>query len=259
MQIRGTESLHPDIDFATELSFISSEYYYELGFISEARHWAYEALVFYPYSIRAMQNLVKIHLVLGEYKAAERTLNTLNKGLTGKKFVREYMPLVLDTGLILSHPELIKKRNFIPEEKELNRSIEGRLKELLEADKNNKKAFECLMLYYLLDAQLEEFAEGIKNVDLYFEKIPAIYEEALLMQAQRTRIKLPNEIKISKETKIRYQGFMSELKKYKGQTRMARNNLYAEYGKSYLYFLKFVYPNILETEILNDEEDYPEI
>ncbi len=259
MQIKGSESLHPDIDFATELSFVSSEYYYELGFISEARHWAYEALVFYPYSIRAMQNLVKIHLILGEYKAAERMLNTLDKGLLDKKFVHEFMPYILDTSLVSSNTELMEKRGFIPKEKELNRSIEGRFIELLEANNQNKPAYESLMLFYLTTARLDEFVEKYKQVDLYFEKVPAIYEEALLIYTQRTGKDLPVETNISNETQQRFKAFMNELEKYKGQTRMARNNLYADYGKSYLYFLKFVYPNVLETEIISDEEDYPEI
>lgn len=259
MQIKGAESLHPDIDFATELSFISSDFYYELGFISEARHWAYEALVFYPYSLRAMQNLVKIHLATGEYKAAERTLNTLNKGLIDKKFVREYVPYVLDTTLFSTNDELMEKRSFISVDKELNRSIEGRLIELLEANNKNKLAFEYLMLYYLSKAQLDKFVSKINEAHNYFEKMPKIYEEALLMHSQSTKNPLPENIRISSETKKRFQNFINELEKYKGKTRLARNELYAEYGNTYLYFLKFVYPNVMETETISDEEDYPEI
>jgi hypothetical protein len=259
MQIKGAESLHPDIDFATELSFISSDFYYELGFISEARHWAYEALVFYPYSIRAMQNLVKIHLVAGEYKAAERTLNTLEKGLIDKRFVQKYMPYVLDTSLIATNSELMEKRSFIPEEKELNRSIEGRFIELLEASNKNKLAFEHLMLYYLLNAQMDKFSSRIGDVNRYFEKIPEIYEEALLMYSQRTGNRLPENIRISSETQTRFKNFNNELEKYKGKTRQARNELYAEYGTTYLYYFKFVFPNVLETEIISNEDDYPEI
>ena len=259
MQIKGFESLHPDIDFATALSFVSCEYYYELGFMSEARHWAYEALVFYPYSIRAMQNLVKTHLVLGEYNAAERMLNTLDKGLLDQKFVREYMPYVSDTNLVAGNAELMQKRSFIPKGKELHRSIEGRLIELLDANEKNTVAYDCLMLYYMMDAQFEKFVELYKNVDLHFEKTPAIYEEALLMYYHRTEQALPNDIAISNETQTRFKGFMNGLEEYKGRTRMARSKLYPEYGKSYLYFLKFVYPNVLETEVLSDEDDYPEI
>ncbi|MBK6282880.1 MAG: hypothetical protein IPF54_09630 [Draconibacterium sp.] len=52
---------------------------------------------------------------------------------------------------------------------------------------------------------------------------------------------------------------MQQLEKYKGKTRLARNSLYPEFGKTYMYFLKFVYPNIIETEIISDEDDYPAI
>ena len=259
MQIKGTESLHPDVEFASEFSFIASDYYYDLGFITEARHWAYESLVFYPYSIRAMQNLVKIHLVTGDYKAAERTLKTLNKGLFDKKFVHEYMPYIKDSSLVKNNRELMEKRSYIPVEKELNPTIDGRFRELLEASIGNKKAYEHLMMFYMLDARLEKFFELYKNVSRYFDKTPVIYEEALLMYSERTGSDLPPEIVISKETQNRFNSFMKELNQYKGKTRLARNNIYAEYGKTYFYFLEFVYPNIMEPDIITDEDDYPEI
>lgn len=259
MQIKGAESLHPDVEFDSEFSFIASDFYYDLGFISEARHWAYETLVFYPYSVRAMQNLVKIHLVTGEYKAAERTLKTLKKGLIDQKFVREYMPYVKDTTLIATNPELMEKRSFIPAESELNPTIDGRLRELLNANSNNKMAYEYLMLFYMLDGQLVNFTELYKNAGQYFEKVPAIYEEALLMYSANTEQPLPADIRISIETKNRYNSFMQQLEQYKGKTRLARNTLYAEYGKTYMYFLKFVYPNIMKPEIVNNEDDYPAI
>lgn len=259
MQIKGIESLHPDVEFATELSFIAADFYYDLGFISEARHWAYESLVFYPYSFRAMQKLVKIHLVNREYKAAERTLKTLQKGLIDKRFVSKYMRYISDTTLIAFNSELMEKRSYIPVEKELNRNIEGRFIELLEANEDNKRAYEYLMLYYLLDAQLEKFITLYKNASQYFDKIPDVYEEALLMYTVRNEQPLPANIKISTETQNRFNNFMKELERYKGKTRLARNTLYAEYGNTYLYFLKFVYPNIMETEIITDEDDYPEI
>jgi hypothetical protein len=259
LQIKGTEALHPDVEFASELSFIATGFYYDLGFISEARHWAYETLVFYPYSVRAMQNLVKIHLVTGEYKAAERTLKILEKGMIDREFVREYLPYITDTTLVATNRELMEKRSFIPAERELNRSIDGRFRELLEANSNNKKAYEYLMLFYMLDAQLENFLELYKNVGQYFDKTPAIYEEALLMYAVRTGQPLPADIMISAETQRRYNSFMQKLERYKGKTRLARNALYAEYGKTYLYFFQFVYPNIITPEIINNEDDYPAI
>jgi hypothetical protein len=258
-QIKGTEALHPDIDFASELSFIATDFYYDLGFISEARHWAYETLVFYPHSMRAMQSLVKIHLVTGEYKAAERMLNVLEKGLTGQQFVKEFSPYIADTSLVANHRELMEKRSYIPAERELNPSIEGRFRELLESNSSNKKAYEFLMLYYLISYQPEKFTVLLNDCGKYFDKTPAVYEEALLVQAARTGQPLPANISISAETENRYKSFIQKLEQYKEKTRMARNALYGEYGKTYLYFLQFVYPNIIEPEIIDSEDDYPSI
>jgi len=206
-----------------------------------------------------MQNLVKIHLVTGEYKAAERTLNTLEKGLIGLQFVKEFRPYISDTSLIASNSELMEKRSFIPAERELNTSIEGRFRELLEANGSNKKAYEFLMLYYLLGNQPEKFTVLFNDCGKYFEKIPAVYEEALLVQAARTGQPLPADFKVSAETEKRYNSFIQKLEQYRGKTRMARNALYAEYGKTYLYFLQFVYPNIIEPEIIDNEDGYPSI
>jgi len=206
-----------------------------------------------------MQNLVKIHLVTGEFKAAERTLKTLEKGVIDHKFVSEYLPYITDTTLVATNRELMEKRSFIPAERELNPSIDGRFRELLEANSNNKKAYEYLMLFYMLDAQLENFVRLYKDSGKHFDKTPAIYEEALLMYAARTGQPLPADIRISAETQRRYNSFKQKLEQYKGKTRLARNALYAEYGKTYLYFLQFVYPNIIKSEIINDEDNYPAI
>lgn len=259
LQMKGTEALHPDVDFASQLSFIATDFYYDLGFISEARHWAYESLVFYPHSIRAMQSLVKIHLITGEFKAAEKMLRTLEKGVICRKFVNEFIPYFIDTTLVATNTELMEKRNFTPAEQELNPTIDGRFREMLAANSSNKKAFEYLALFYLLKADQENFLALAKNTGNYFENTPTIYEEAILMFTAVTGQPMPANLKISAESQNRYNSFVQKLEQYKGQTRLARNALYSEYGKTYLYFLQFVYPNIQEPEIVNDDDEYPAI
>ncbi len=259
LQIKGAEALQPDVEFASQLSFVATDFYYDLGFISEARHWAYESLVFYPYSIRAMQSLVKIHLVTREYKAAEKMLRILEKGVVSRNFVNEFTPYVTDTSLVATNKELMEKRSFIPSECELNPSIDGRFREMLAANSNNKMAFELLMLFYLVNADAENFSAMVVNAPDYFSQTPAVYEEALLMFSARTGQLIPENMIISDETQNRYNSFVQKLEQYKGKTRLARNALYAEYGKTYLYFLQFIYPNILEPEIVTDQNEYPAI
>ncbi|NJK87874.1 MAG: hypothetical protein HC906_19840 [Bacteroidales bacterium] len=99
-------------------------FYYHIGYLSEARHCAYEALVYFPYSHRVMQLLVKIHLISGEYKAAENYLKILDKGFLDQSFVKEFMPYISDTLMVSKNEEFAKKRNFAPGGHELGLFIQ---------------------------------------------------------------------------------------------------------------------------------------
>ena len=249
-QMKGTDAVQPDVEFSPEMSFISADFYYDLGFISEARHWAYVSLVYYPYSLRALQLLVKIHLITGEYRAAERCLKILDKGLIGKSFVQLYAPYVSDTTRLRDNRELMEKRSFIPAEGELNPFIYRRFEELLEANKRNKKAYEYLMLYYLLDAQLDSFMVLYADAGDYFDTPVDMYEEAILMYGERKRIPVDSTYNISPATIERYNKFNGIARQYRGNDRLARNALYRDMGTTYLYYLRFIYPRIIKPEII---------
>lgn len=258
-QILGTDALHPDVEFQSEMSFIATDFYYNLGFITEARHWAYESLVFYPYSQRALQSLVKIHLIMREYKAAERCLKILDNSVTGRKFVREFSTFLADTASIGSHSELAEKRSFMNPEGELSPLIEIRFQQLLEANPKNKTAYEFLMLYYLLDEQIENFLNLYGDVDNHFDQPVAVYEEAILMYCAVNNIQFEQQFKISDESLKRFQDFTEKLKQFGNKEKLARNSLYREFGKTYMYWLQFVYPRIVKPEIIQDKYELPPI
>ncbi|MFO7670313.1 MAG: DUF6057 family protein [Bacteroidales bacterium] len=254
-QISGTDALYPDVDFSPEMLLIAADFYYELGYISEARHQAYEALVFYPYSPRALQLLVKVHLVTGEYKAADRCLRILDMGLVSREAVKAYLPYIGDTSRIRSNKELMEKRSFIPAEMELSPHIDQRFRDLLEANRGNKLAYEYLMLYYLLDGQLDPFMELYTEVGSYFDEPVGIYEEAILMYGLMNRSDLLSRYQISQATLDRFGDFGRTRKKYEGDRTMARNVLYSEMGQSYMYYLGYLYPRIVKPEMTKDDDD----
>lgn len=259
LQITGSDAIHPDVEFQAEMSFVAADFYYNLGFITEARHWAYETLVFFPYNRRTMQLLVKIHLVTGEYTAARQYLDLLKSGFGSKKFIHEFELVATDTSLFINYPELVEKRSLIPAEDELSPSIEARFKQLLAANPQNKKAFEFLMLYYLLESDAEKFVELYKNAHQYFDNIPAVYEEALLTFEKFYELPEISQLQISAATKVRFDEFKKIREQHSNSTRMARNMLYKEFGGSYFYFREFVYPNIIKPDIVDDDSDYPAI
>ncbi|MBN2697493.1 MAG: hypothetical protein JXR52_01600 [Bacteroidales bacterium] len=259
LQLAGTDALHPDAEFDPEKSFIAADFYYNLGYITEARHWAYASLVDFPYSPRALRILVKIHLITGEYNAARRCLIILSKGLTNRKFVREFSPYLQDTSMIETCREIMEKRNFIPAEKELTPFIDVRFRELLEANARNKFAYEHLVLYYLLDAQLERFMELYEDADNYFSEPVDIYEEAILMFGEVNDSPVNQPYQISPGTMARYREFNSILEQYEGDEKMARNVLYWKMGTGYLYYFHFIYPRIVKPVIIYPEDEEPPI
>ena len=93
----------------------------------------------------------------------------------------------------------------------------------------------------------------------YFEKIPAVYEEALLTFGKLYEIQVENQFAISAETKARFDEFSKKREQHKNSTRMARNMLYKEFGDSYFYYREFVYPNVIKPDIIYDDSDYPAI
>jgi len=254
-QISGSDALHPDVAFSPEMLFIASDFYYELGFISEARHNAYEALVFYPYSPRALQLLVKIHLIMEEYKAAERCLNILKKGLVSRKVVNKYRPLVEDESLVSAMPELMEKRFCIPEEKELSPYIDQRFRDLLEVNSENKKAYECLMLYYLLEGELEPFMKLYADADKFSMEQVEVYEEAILMYGMSKQEDTTYQYQVSGATRERFEKFSKLVNQYEGQRTMARKVLYHEMGESYMYYLGYLFPRIVKPEYIEEEYD----
>ncbi|MGC9341269.1 MAG: DUF6057 family protein, partial [Bacteroidales bacterium] len=259
LQISGVNALYPDVDFSAELAFVSAEFYYDLGYISEARHWAYEALVFYPYSPRALRLLLKIHLVTGEYKAAERTLHILGKGLIHGNFLQKYYPMVLDTVLIKQDPELMQKRSYMPAAHELDPYPVNRFRELLEVNPANKRAYEYLMLYFLLDGDLDNFLEYYEIKDQYFDEPQPIYEEAILMYDFLNDESISQNYTISPATQARYKKYMEYYNQYRNDERMARNVLYHEMGTTCMFYLQFVEPRIILPEIIDPEHEEPGI
>ncbi len=259
MQITGSDAIYPDVEFQAEISFVAADFYYNLGFITEARHWAYETLVFYPDNRRTIQLLVKIHLVTGEYTAARQYLGLLKSGFGSKKFIREFEPVVNDSTLFSNYPELVEKRSFIPAEGELSPFIEVRLQQLLAANPQNKRAYEFLMLYYLLESDAEKFIELYQSAGQYFSKVPVIYEEALLTYGRLYEIPVGKQFSISADAKAQFNDFSKNREQYKNSTRTARNKLYKTFGSSYFYFREFVYPNVIKPDIVDDDSDYPAI
>jgi hypothetical protein len=165
------------------------------------------------------------------------------------------MPYIEDASLVSSNAEFMKKRAYMPAEQELSPYVNQRFRDLLEANRGNKLAYECLMLYNLLDGQLEPFAELYGEVGNYFSEPVGVYEEAILIYDRLTLSDSTTRHKVSQAALDRYGEFSRLAQQYEGDQNLARKVLYHEMGQSYMYYLGFLYPRIVKPEVVNEEYD----
>ena len=76
------------------------------------------------------------------------------------------------------------------------------------------------------------------------------------MYGEKTGTEVISRYNLSQPVIGRYHDFMAGVAGAGGSVRKARDLLFKEYGNSYMYYLKFIYPRIIKPEIIpgSDEE-----
>jgi hypothetical protein len=180
-QLMGGDGLFPDRLVAANTVLISSDFYFDLGYISQAHHWAHEAQTALPYSPRILKRLVITNLIFENYKAAKNILVLMNDMFFYKDFVKKYMPYTEDSSLTNKDSLIIEKRSFLPVKTVVIDSYEQRMQDLLENNSNNKRAFDHLALYCLLNHRLNSFYKLVPSISKFYRSTPRIFEEGILL------------------------------------------------------------------------------
>jgi hypothetical protein len=254
-QLSGIDGVFPDFIMALEIPFVSSDYYFDVGLISESQHWAYESLVYFPYSVRLMKRLVLTHLINGNYEVAQKYLSLLCQSFHAKDFVSKYQSYVNDTTLVAKDPLLAQKRTFIPDGDELPASIEGRLKSLFLHNHDNIRAFEHLQMSYLLQNKLGNFMQYASYFPIIYKTTPEVFEQAMILYLTKTDAVI-NVNKFSPGAMQTFKGFSSILMQFKGDHQLAYPLLKESYRNSYLFYVLFENPMVTKRENrIKTEED----
>lgn len=247
-QVSGTDALYPDFRLKDIQLLAAVDFYYEIGDIQEAKYWAVELLKNHPYDSRLLKKMVKIELITGNYLEAQKYLNVLDKQFFTTKFVKKYTSYTNDTISINDDVEIIQKRTSVTRFTTVPKTPLLRFQQLVNTNPDNKIAFECLMLYYLLDGNLDGFIEHYNEVYDYFDEPVKIYEEAVLLYGANNSISVANDYNISQTSINSFKRFADELKKREDNDRLAMNEMYSEFGKTYFYYFYFVIPQLLKPE-----------
>jgi hypothetical protein len=252
-QLMGTDALFPDKISAPELSEICSDYYFDLGYISEAQHWAYEALTVFPYSIRLLKRLVITNLIYKNYQGAGEYLSILDKNFLARDFVKKYKPYVADTMLVLKDNFLTEKRLSMPGAFHLSSVISNRFFDLINKNANNRRAYEHLQISSMLDLNLGQFIQNLPEAGKFYNKLPELYEQAILMYIYLTKKGDINQYKISAKSGKTFIGYLKTMREYDNNKEFAKPDL-GDYSGTYMYYVTYNSPLVTHAVITNKNE-----
>jgi len=250
-QLAGPYGLFLDGKVTSDIPFFCCDQYYDLGFMHESQHWAFEAQTIFPNSPRLLKRLVLTNLVNKKYVLAEKFLRKLDDNMLYHDWVDKYQKYIDDTTLVGKDPELSWKRKCEPLDNFSATNPFLKLKKLLEANPQNKLAFDYLICALLLDGDLANFKDMISNNSIYTRSpLPRSWDEALVLYHYRMRRPpLPNEFQYSKESQNNFSSFTKAIKPYNNDWQQIRTILNRDYGNTYWYYLKCLNPKITKAQI----------
>jgi hypothetical protein len=241
-QLIGASSTFPD-ELNSELLYtFYSDYYFDLGYISESQQWAYKTLSALPYSPRILKRFVITYLIQGEYKIAAKFLRILDDNILSKDFVKQYTPYIQDTSLVLKDKLIMTKRSFMPVSIITPKIIDERFKDLLDMNKLNKRAYEHLQMNSLLNHQFGTFYKNLPMASNYYTTLPQIFEEALLIMSTKNPKEFYN-LKVNQKTLKLFKGFSEIYAKYGTDKELAKSKL-GDYKNTLFYYILFDSPKV---------------
>lgn len=193
---KGTEGLLPGFERDYASTPLTGEVYFQLGLVNTAQRYAFEAMEAIPNynkSGRLTKRLAETNLINGQYRVAERYLRRLEKTVFYRKWAQGRLKMIADTGLIERHPvygTLRKRRlteDFLFSEREVDK-ICGRL---LMHDKENRLAMQYLLVYPLLNRDMESFMNYFGYVNSQVRYNPTVCQEAVAFACMQRGMQVP--------------------------------------------------------------------
>jgi len=229
----------------------ASDLYFDLGFMSESQHWAFEAQTLLPNSPRILKRLVMINLVNRKYVLADKFLNVLDQNMLYHNWVSKYEKYVSDTTLAANDKVIAEKRRFNPHKSTMDFGPYHALRLLLETSKDNRMAYDYLITYCILDTHYNEFIQFLQNYSYYkLKKLPNSWEEALSFYILKTKT-IPPFVEaqtISKDCMLRLKQFNITVKQFNNDLPVAKNTLQRDFGNTYWYYVLYLSPKVTDVK-----------
>lgn len=218
-------------------------FYYSIGLINEAQRWAYEEMVVYGYRPQNLQMLIKTNLLCGNYIMAEKYINILKKTIYYNGEAKECEKLLNDPELIKLHPELGEKIKLLPDSDFFVYIDEPQknLPLILESNPKNKKVYEYLMAWFLLNKDIEALMGNIIQMKhIGYTVIPKHIEEAILIYYDIRKI-FPDlyGFRITSETKLRFENYVETYIGLRQNSTIGKEKMSDHFKNTFWYYFHF--------------------
>ncbi|HEY5915560.1 MAG TPA: DUF6057 family protein [Verrucomicrobiae bacterium] len=230
----------PGLAFRLEACRPQSHVLLELGLVSDAEHFAHEALELEGDRAEILRLLAQINLLKGRPQAARVFLTALSEvpfqGAWPKMWLRALPADVPEADSAkFAWIRSCMLTNDLPHEA---MPAEPLLRHLLNRNKDNRMAFEYLMVCYLVQLRMDKIVEALPALDSFgYRQMPRHLEEAILLHQQltHTQVNLPGP-GIRPETVQRFERFGAALRQRLDQTEEGRRQLTRDFGDTFWYF-----------------------
>ena len=221
-----------------------SNFYYDLGFALEARHWATEAQMVLMRHPVVLKNLVMTYIAVGNTEIAQKYLRILSGSWLYRDWSNKILEMIEsntsgDNAAINSFRINNPKTDYFAETSNPTR----KLMNFYSSNPDNKMAFEFLVASYLLQHQVGNVLIHLPGFRKFgYEKIQRAVEEAMLIYLARTqsdKLSIPG-YPISQETMNDFMDFNKRMLSSERKSEQMRN--VAKYKNTYWYYILFSSP-----------------
>ncbi|MDE5673859.1 MAG: hypothetical protein K2I44_00760, partial [Muribaculaceae bacterium] len=196
----GTEGLIPPFAKETLSSWTTGEIFFQLGMVNSAQRFYFEgmeAIPNYNKSGRAVKRLAETAIIRGEYPLAKKYLSMLRNTIFYKKWAQRNLALIKNQQAVENHPLYGTLRRRMIDERYLfsESELDKTLGQLFLKDSGNNLAKQYLILYPLLQRDLNKFAQYMGVVaDAQANYNPLLAQQAIAFISMKNNRPIPKNL-----------------------------------------------------------------
>ncbi len=240
----GEKSIFLESNAGSHVSMHLADFYYDIGYVTEARHWANEANVMFMRHPIILKQLIMTYLAYDEVEIAKKYLRILSRSRLYREWAKNVSGMI-DNKTFQNDPQI---RFFLENNPEGDFSAGTKnpvekLATFYRFNPSNHMAFEFLVAGYLLKHDVGNVMSLLPQFRNFgYKKLPVAVEEAIMIYLLRTNSKsmFLAGYKISQETENAFREFNTLMAK--GATMSERKANVSNYRTTYWYYVLFSSP-----------------